>query len=62
LPRNKVWYGNNISGIRSFDRLSEETFWFFHSILLGKKSDMDDIAMAIEKIHKNAEKIKGNVQ
>jgi len=43
------------------DQLCEEAVWFFHSMLLAGKSDMDDIAMAIEKIHKNAEKIKGKI-
>ena len=41
------------------DRLcNEEAVWLFQSMLLGTKSDMDDIAMAIEKVHKNAGKIK----
>ena len=40
------------------DQLCEEAVWLFHSLLIAGKSDMDDIAMAIEKIHKNAEKIK----
>ena len=43
------------------DQLCEEAVWFFHSMLITGKSDMDDIAMAIEKIHKNAEKIKGKL-
>lgn len=37
---------------------NEEAVWLFQSMLLGTKSDMDDIAMAIEKVHKNAGKIK----
>jgi hypothetical protein len=28
------------------------------NLLLAEKSDMDDIAAAIERIHKNADKIK----
>ena len=41
------------------DRLcNEEAVWLAQSMLLGSKSDMDDIAMAIEKIHMNADKIK----
>lgn len=41
------------------DRLcNEEAVWLFQSMLLGTKSDMDDIAMAIDKVHKNAGKIK----
>lgn len=41
------------------DRLcNEEAVWFTQNLLLEKKSDMDDIAKAIEKIQKNAGKIK----
>jgi dTDP-4-amino-4,6-dideoxygalactose transaminase len=41
------------------DRLcNEEAVWITQNMLLGPKSDMDDIAMAIEKIHHNADKIK----
>jgi perosamine synthetase len=40
------------------DRLCEEAVWFGQNMLLAEKSDMDDIAAAIEKIHKNADKIK----
>jgi len=41
------------------DRLcNEEAVWFGQNMLLGSKSDMDDIAIAIEKIHHNSEKIK----
>ena len=44
------------------DRLcNEEAVWFGHNMLLAEKSDMDDIAMAIEKTHKNAGKIKGKI-
>ena len=39
------------------DRLCEEAIWLFHNILLGSKQDMDDIAVAIDKIHKNADKL-----
>jgi perosamine synthetase len=35
------------------DRLSDEAVWFFQSLLLGTKSDMDDIADAISKIYEN---------
>jgi len=38
--------------------LCEESVWFYHNLLLGSKSDMDDIAMAIEKVHENAGKLK----
>jgi len=39
------------------DQLCNEAVWFGQRMLLGSKSDMNDIAMAIEKIHKNADKI-----
>ena len=34
--------------------LCEEAVWFSQNMLLGSKADMDDIAMAIEKVQKNA--------
>lgn len=37
---------------------NEEAVWFSQNMLLGDKKDMDQIAFAIEKIYKNAEKIK----
>jgi perosamine synthetase len=40
------------------DQLCEEAVWFGQNLLLAEKSDMDDIAGAIDKIHKNADKIK----
>jgi hypothetical protein len=42
------------------DRLCEEAVWLSQSMLLGSKQDMDDIAVAINKIHENAEKIKNS--
>ena len=42
------------------DQLCEEAIWFSQSMLLAEKSDMDDIATAIERIHRNADKIKNN--
>ena len=36
----------------------EEAVWFTQNMLLGTKSDMSAIASAVEKVHKNAEKIK----
>ena len=41
-------------------QLCEEAVWFAQNMLLGDKSDMDDIAAAIERIQKNAEKIKNS--
>ena len=44
------------------DRLcNEEAVWIPQNVLLGTKSDMDDIALAIGKIQKNAEKIKKSI-
>ena len=40
------------------DQLCEEAVWFEQNMLLAEKSDMDDIATAIERIHLNADKIK----
>ena len=40
------------------DRLcNEEAVWFSQNMLLADKKDMDEIALAIEKIYNNAEKI-----
>ncbi len=39
------------------DVLCEEAVWLMQNLLLGTKSDMDDIANAIEKIHNNSDKI-----
>ncbi len=38
------------------DRLcNEEAVWFFQNMLMGTQEDMDEIAAAVRKIHKNAE-------
>ena len=37
---------------------NEEAVWFTQNMLLGSKMDMDNITMAIEKVHNNAEKLK----
>ena len=39
------------------DRLCSEAVWFFQSLLLGSRKDMDDIASAIEKIYENRDKL-----
>jgi dTDP-4-amino-4,6-dideoxygalactose transaminase len=39
------------------DRLCSEAVWFFQSLLLGSRKDMDDIANAIEKIHENCKQL-----
>lgn len=44
------------------DRLcNEEAVWISQSLLLGSKSDMDDIAAAITKVQKNAGSIKAKI-
>ena len=37
---------------------NEEAVWVFQNLLLGTKQDLDNIALAIEKIQKNADLIK----
>jgi hypothetical protein len=37
---------------------NDEAIWLPQNVLLGTKKDMDDIALAIERIHENADKIK----
>ncbi len=45
------------------DRLcNEEAMWFFQRLLLGDRSDMDDIAASIRKIQNNAGKIKAQLE
>lgn len=40
------------------DRLTEQSVWFFQNMLLGTRTDMDQIAEAIRKIQKYAAEIK----
>jgi perosamine synthetase len=40
------------------DRLCGEAVWFTQNVLLGTKTDMTSIAAAMEKVSRNAEKIK----
>jgi dTDP-4-amino-4,6-dideoxygalactose transaminase len=44
------------------DQLCEEAVWFTQNLLLGTKADMTAIASAMEKVSKNAEKIKKSAQ
>jgi perosamine synthetase len=54
---SKTYYADN--QCPENDRLcNEEAVWFTQNMLLADRSDMDDIANAIEKIGKNAHKIK----
>ena len=39
------------------DLLCSEAVWFFQSLLLGSREDMDDIASAIEKIYENRDQL-----
>ena len=36
------------------DKLTDQAVWFFQTMLLGSKTDMEQIAEAIRKIQKNA--------
>jgi len=40
------------------DKLCEEAVWFFQTMLLGPRRDMDDIADAVRKIQKHAGELK----
>ena len=42
------------------DALCKESVWLQQNLLLAEKTDLDDVATAIERIHKNAEKIKNS--
>jgi perosamine synthetase len=39
------------------DKLCEQGVWFFQTLFLGPRSDMDQIAEAVRKIHKQAGKL-----
>ncbi len=39
------------------DQLCEEAVWFTQNMLLGPKSDMDDIANAIQKVYENRDEL-----
>jgi len=36
------------------DKLCDEAVWLYQAILLASRSDMEQIAAAIRKVHKNA--------
>jgi perosamine synthetase len=40
------------------DKLTDQAVWFYQTMLLGTKTDMEQITEAITKIHKNADEIK----
>jgi perosamine synthetase len=54
--RIKQWHEENI--LPGNDRLCSEAVTFYQSILLGTRSDMDDIVNAITRIYENRELIK----
>jgi dTDP-4-amino-4,6-dideoxygalactose transaminase len=54
--RLKQWHEENI--LPGNDRLCSEAVTFYQSVLLGSKSDMDDIVNAIARIYENRELIK----
>ena len=51
-----AWEGRN--ECPENDKLCEEAVWFFQTMLLGTRRDMDDIAAAIRKIQKYAGELK----
>lgn len=55
--RLKRWREENI--LPGNDQLAREAVTFYQSILLGNKSDMDDIVNAITKIYENRDSLKG---
>jgi dTDP-4-amino-4,6-dideoxygalactose transaminase len=44
------------------DRLCAESIWLGQNLLLGTRSDMDDIARAFEKIHDHRESLRGSIR
>jgi perosamine synthetase len=54
--RLKQWNEENI--LPGNDKLCSEAVTFYQSILLGSKSDMDDIVNAITRIYENRDLIK----
>ena len=55
--RLKRWREENI--LPGNDQLAREAVTFYQSILLGSKSDMDDIVNAITKIYENRDSLRG---
>ncbi len=55
--RLKRWREENI--LPGNDRLAKEAVTFYQSILLGNKSDMNDIVNAITKIYENRDSLRG---
>ncbi len=55
--RLKNWREENI--LPGNDQLAKEAVTFYQSLLLGNKSDMDDIVNAITKIYENRDSLRG---
>ena len=51
MPEIQAWEKNN--HCPENDRLCQEAVWFFQTMFLGPRSDMDQIAEAVRKIHAN---------
>ncbi|MBN1126007.1 MAG: DegT/DnrJ/EryC1/StrS family aminotransferase [Sedimentisphaerales bacterium] len=56
-PAKKLDRCRQLNSCPDGDQLCDEAVWLFHSLLLGTKRDMDDIADAIEKIYENRESL-----
>jgi perosamine synthetase len=52
----KDWLDRNQCPVN--DKLTEQAVWFYQTMLLGTKTDMEQIAEAVHKIQRHAEEIK----
>jgi len=50
-------YREELKNLPDNDQLTEEAVWLFQNMLLGEKSDMDDIINAVEKIYENRKQL-----
>ena len=50
-------YREELKNLPDNDQLTQEAVWFFQNMLLGEKSDMDDIINAVEKIYENRKQL-----
>ena len=60
-PENRLDYGawmENNQCPQNEKLCNEEAIWLYQYMLLGSREDMNRIAAAIEKVHRNAEKLK----
>jgi dTDP-4-amino-4,6-dideoxygalactose transaminase len=56
-PKKRLDRCRELNNCPDNDKLCSEAVWFFHNLLLGTKSDMDDIADAILKIYENRDRL-----